>query len=163
MQVDIPFVKQRSIALIRNTTKSIGHVLEGVTSEEASTLRDGPDGWSVTEIVCHLRDYSVIFFDRALLIHEGKNPVIVPYDQNQLAVERKYNEEDVHVVYPAMVPYFERLALFFEGVGDDEWDRAGQHPEQGNFTLTKAMIQVGTHNAVHLEQLTRVLAQRTAK
>jgi hypothetical protein len=163
MQVEAAFIKQRSVALIRNTTKTLGHILQGVSREDATTYRDGPDGWTITEIVCHLRDFSVIFFDRAMLIHEGGNPTLVGYDQAQLAKDRLYNEEDVHIVYAAMVPYFERLALFFESVADDEWDRYGIHPEQGEFTLTKAMIQVGTHNAIHLEQLTRVLAQKYAK
>jgi hypothetical protein len=163
MQVDVEFIKPRSIALIRNTTKIIGHVLQGVSQEDATTYRDGPEGWTVAEVLGHLLDFSVIFYERAQAILTQDSPVLVGYDQAQLVRDRRYNEQDIQALYAQIAANFERMAAFFEGVSDDQWDRAGIHPEQGHFTLTKSMLQAGTHSTVHIEQMTRVLAQRYTK
>lgn len=163
MQVETSFVKQRFVALIRNTTKVIGNVLQGVSQEEATTYRDGPDGWTVTEIVCHVRDFGVIYHDRCKQIMSEENPTFPRYDQAALAVERHYNDQDVQTAYAELVANYEAIAAFFESVPDDAWDRIGQHPEQGPYTLNKILMQVGTHTTVHIEQMTRVLTQKYKK
>ena len=163
MHVEIEFIKPRGIALIRNTTKTIGHILQGVSQDDATTYRDGPEGWTVAEILGHLLDFSVIFYERAKRILAEENPVLSAYDHEQLVRDRRYNEQDVQAIFAELVANFERMAVFFEAVADDQWDRAGVHPEQGHFTLTRSLLQAGTHNSVHIEQMTRVLAQRYIK
>jgi hypothetical protein len=163
MRVEVGFIKPRAIALIRNTTKTIGNVLQGVSQEDATTYRDGPDGWTVAEVLGHLLDFSAIFYERAKAIATEDTPTLTGYDQDQLVRDRRYNEQDIQALYTQIAANFERLASFYEGIADDQWDRAGIHPEQGHFTLTKSMLQAGTHSAVHIEQLTRVLAQKYAK
>jgi len=163
MQVEIEFLKPRAIALIRNTTKTIGHVLQGVSQEDATTYCDGPGGWTTAEILGHIHDFSVIFYERAVRILNEDNPILIAYDHEQMARDRRYNEQDIQAVYAQIVISFERLAAFYETVQDGEWDRAGLHPEAGPFTLTKSMLQAGTHSALHIEQMTRVLTQKYTK
>lgn len=163
MHVEVEFIKPRGVALIRNTTKTIGHLLQGISQDDATTYRDGPDGWTVAEILGHLLDFSVIFYERAQRILNEEMPVLEKYDQDQLVRDRRYNERDIQEIFAELTANFERMAAFFEGMADDQWDRAGIHPEQGHFTLTRSMLQAGTHNSTHLEQLTRVLAQKYVK
>lgn len=163
MQVEAPYVKQRFVALIRNTTLIIGHILQGVTQEEATLYRDGPEGWTVTEIVCHVRDFGPIYHDRAKQVLAEDNPTFPRYDQEALARERRYGEQDVHQAYAELAAHYEALAAFFESVPDDAWDRIGTHPDQGPFTLSKILMQVGTHTTIHIEQMTRVLRQKYSK
>lgn len=42
-------------------------------------------------------------------------------------------------------------------------ERAGIHPKRGHFTMTDAVIQVGHHDCMHLEQITRILTAGNAK
>lgn len=163
MHIEPEFLKPRAIALIRNTTKTIGHILQGVSQEDATTYRDGPEGWTVAEILGHVHDFSVIFYERAVRILNEDNPVLTAYAHEQMARDRRYNEQDIQAVYAEMVMSFERLAAFYEAVLDDQWDRAGMHAEAGHFTLTKSMLQAGTHSALHIEQMTRVLTQKYTK
>ena len=163
MQIETSYIQPRAVALIRNTTKIIGHILQGVSHEDATTYRDGPDGWTVTEIVCHIRDFGTIFHERAKRILNEDNPVLTPYDHEKMAIDNRYNEQDVHAVYAELVTIYDELAAFYESIAEDQWDRAGIHPEAGHFPLTKSMLQVGTHSALHIEQMTRVLTQKYAK
>lgn len=163
MQVEIEFIKSRGIALIRNTSRTIGHVLQGVSQEDATSYRDGPAGWTVAEILGHVLDFSDIFYERAQAIATQDNPVLAAYDHEQMVRDGRYNEQDIQALYAEIAANFERMAAFFESISDDQWDRAGIHPEQGRFTLTRSLIQAGTHSALHIEQMTRVLAQRYAK
>lgn len=164
MQVETNFVKQRFVALIRNTTKVIGNVLQGVSQEEATTYRDGPDGWTVTEIVCHVRDFGVIYHERAKQVLTEDNPTFPRVDQEALARERHYNDQNVQQAYAELAANYEAIAAFFEGITDEAaWDRIGQHPEQGPYTLNKILMQVGTHTTMHIEQMTRVLTQKYGK
>jgi hypothetical protein len=50
--------------------------------------------------------------------------------------------------------------VLFESLTEEQWSRAGIHPERGHFTLLDSLIQVGTHDVTHLEQITRLLAER---
>lgn len=158
--IETAYLVPRAVGLIRYTTQAIGHALHGLSHADATTLRDGPDGWTVTEIVCHLRDFAVIFHERTQRILHEDTPTLTPHDHEQMARDQAYNAQDVHAVYAEMLPVFEGLAAFYEGLQDADWARTGIHPEQGSFSLTKSLLQVGLHNANHLEQITRVLAQR---
>lgn len=151
---------KRHIWLMTNTIAILEHLLTRVTDEELRTLRDGPDGWTTLEIICHLRDFNDIFFARARMILEQDNPALPGYDHEAMVIERRYNQQDVTAI---MADFKEKRAVFadfFRALEPEEWGRAGIHPERGPFTLTNAVMQAGLHDVEHLEQITRVLSQR---
>jgi hypothetical protein len=45
-------------------------------------------------------------------------------------------------------------------VGDDEWSRSGNHPENGVMTLEDLLSYAG-HGEGHLDQIRRTLAAKT--
>ena len=153
-------IQQRYLTLMQNTVATLGHLLKGVTQEEATTFRDGPDGWTTLEVVCHLRDYDEIFYQRALLTLEQENPTLPAYDQAQLAIDRGYNQQDLSQAYADLSASRQRLVALFSGLTETQWERVGLHPHYGPFTLSFAALHVGWHDAVHLEQITRILTQR---
>jgi hypothetical protein len=155
-------LRQRHIGLIHNTLITIGNVLKPVSQAQSVTMRDAKDGlkgWSILEIVCHLRDFDVIFAQRANKILTMPQTLLPAYDHEALVIEHAYHTQILAQVYSDLVR--SRLAFieFFRGLNDDEWERCGIHPERGNFSLTDSLVQVGTHDCVHIEQITRILAQ----
>lgn len=153
-------IRTRLITTMRKSVATYGHVLAHLTQAQAATLRDGADGWTVLEVLCHLRDFDVIFYNRAVMMVEQESPALPAYDHEAMVVEGHYNTQDVRGVYADLAASRARLADFFAALTAEQWERAGVHPERGHFTLTDAALQVVTHDADHLEQITRLLAQR---
>jgi hypothetical protein len=157
-------IRKRHILLMQHTLAILGHVLRRVNRAETTTLRDpndGAKGWTALEVLCHLRDYDQIFQRRAQLMLDQEHPQLPGYDHEALAIERRYNEQDFRQVYADLVGSRREFVLFFQALDEEQWARTSVHPERGHFTMTDACIQVGTHEALHIEQITRILDQAT--
>lgn len=158
MQTTWRHVRERHIGAMRVSCDILGHILQGVTDDQARALRDGPDGWSILEIVCHLRDFDEIFHSRAQMMQAQDQPQLPAYDHEAMAVERTYQGEDLAQAYSALQASRERFIAFLADLTPEQWERDGVHPERDSFTMTDAAMQVGLHDLDHLEQITRVLA-----
>ena len=155
-------LRNRNLAIISRSCIIYGHVIRTITQTQAQTWRDqndAPNGWSALEVLCHVADFADIFYQRAVMLLEQDNPQLPYFDHNVLAVERAYNQQAMHEVYARFLQSRTRFREFFESLADDQWERAGNHPERGHFTLWDALMQVATHDMTHLEQLTRIIAE----
>lgn len=152
-------VRERHIGAMRLSCDILGHILQGITNERARALRDGPEGWSIIEIVCHLRDFDEIFYRRAQMMQAQAQPQLPAYDHEAMAIERAYQQEEMADALHALKRSRERFISFLAALTPEQWERDGVHPERDSFTMTDAAMQVGLHDLDHLEQITRVLAQ----
>lgn len=155
-------LREKHITLMERSVLILEHVLSSVTQEDATTYRDGDDGWTTLEALCHLRDFDQFFYERAVMIIQQEYPTLPAYDHDALVIERKYNEQDLREVMADLSRTRGRFVDFFRSLDDEEWERAGVHPESGHFTLMDSLIQVGTHDINHTEQITRILLQRNS-
>lgn len=157
--VEIMDIRQRHIRLMTTTADIIGHILKNVSAEQATSLRDGPEGWTILEILCHLRDFDIIFRERAEMMLEGTHPTLPAFDHEAMAIDKAYNEEDFVYAYDALRVSRSQTKEFFTALSAEQWELAGVHPERGEFSMTDALIQVSHHDITHIEQITRLLEQ----
>ncbi|RMG81632.1 MAG: DinB family protein [Chloroflexi bacterium] len=153
-------IRERHIALMELTLAILKNVLHSVSQEDATTYRDGADGWTVLEVLCHLRDFDRIFHERARMMLAEDYPQLPAYDHEQMAIDARYNEQDLREVYEELAQSRQAFIAFFNQLDEDAWQKAGVHPERGHFTMLDALMQVGHHDVVHIEQITRILTQR---
>lgn len=156
-------IRQRQVGLMQKTLQVWQNVISQVTQEEATTYRDGPDGWTVLEVLGHIRDFDGFFLGRAKMMLEQDMPQLPRYDHEAIAIEQAYNKQDLQTVIAELTASREAFIAFFQGLDDEQWERAGIHPERGEFNMLDAAIQVGGHDVNHLEQVTRILKQREEK
>jgi hypothetical protein len=154
-------VRQAHINMMETTARTLGHLLAPVSQEQATTLRDGLDGWTTVEVVCHLRDFDGFFRGRAEMILAEETPNLPAYDHEAIAIEREYNDEQLTDAYNALLESRAATKALFERLTPEQWERAGIHPESGYFTLTDAVRQVGMHDLTHIEQILKILTGRT--
>ena len=160
LDCDVTRTRASHIRLMFNTRAVLTYILEAVDQEIATTRRDpndGDKGWTTLEVLCHLRDYDRIFLDRARLMLAEADPPLPGYDHERLAIERRYNGQELAVVLADLQTSRAEFIAFFEVLDGAQWQRAGIHPERGRFTMDDALMQVGQHDAIHLEQITRIL------
>ncbi len=148
----------RLVANMQKNIDILGHVLITITPEQAKTWRDGPDGWTILEVVCHLHDYDGIFLERGEMMAAADLPTFPVYDHLALVVDHAYNEQDLAEVFAKLTASRARFVAFFNGLSETEWQRAGNHVEYGRFTMEALAAHVSWHDANHLEQITRIIA-----
>jgi hypothetical protein len=149
--------RERYLTIAKSTINTFVHLNTIFTREQFTTLRDGVDGWTALEILCHLRDFDEIFYRRAKSMIEQDNPTFKAYDHEAMVTERAYNAQDPNQVVASFRRHRAEFIAFFEGLSEEQWARSGTHPERGHFTMLDAVAQVATHDVNHLEQMVRVL------
>lgn len=145
------------IFYMRKTLNILDAIISQVTPEEAVRKTDGPGGWNVISILCHLRDYDQIFYERVLMMLEQDNPQLPAYNHEALAVERDYNNQNLDAVFRDFVAKRRRFINLFSSLQPDQWQRPGIHPEYGPTNVLERARQVVFHDINHTEQIVRVL------
>ncbi len=158
--MDLMIVRKAHIALMSNSLKILNTLVSDISQKDATTYRDSGDGWTVLEVLCHLRDYDEIFYQRANQILNEDNPTFVPRDHEALVIENAYNSQNLQSVLAELNTTRARFIAFFESLTPEQWDRNGFHPEYGEFPMTRSAMQVGTHDVNHIEQITRILKEK---
>ncbi len=154
--------KQRCLAAMVQTPVILEAVLSGVDTERARSARDGADGWSVIEILCHLRDFDGFYQDRIALMLNETNPVLRGYDHEAIARDDRYQEQDVREALDLYLASRRAFLTMVQGLSEDQLERTGIHPEHGEMTVLNQAFRSVTHDIEHTEQIVRSLglAQR---
>lgn len=153
-------IRNWQIDQLRKNIKIIAHFISGVTYEDATTYRDGGEGWTVLEVMCHLRDFEQVFIERACHIVEQR-PGDLPFpNPDQLAAERKYNEQSFIDAFGAWTDQREAQLRYFEDRREEEWSHTANHPRRGKMTLTDHLMLTVWHDNNHLEQMVKILMEK---
>lgn len=147
----------RFIRGMEQTPILLDALLNGVTQERALAARDGDDGWNIVEILCHLRDFEQIFFDRAQQMVNEDNPILVPHDHEALAIEKAYAKQDLNDVFETLCATRSQFVAWLKARDEADWAKTGVHPEAGPYSVLEQALQVGYHDIDHLQQIARTL------
>lgn len=137
---------------LRRVPDLIEGAVQGLSDDELRR-RPSPDGWSILEICCHLRDAAEEEGVRIRRLVEEDGPVLEPYDEQEWARERDYQGDDPSRVRAALRAFFGGLAYQLEGLSDEQWERGGTHPESGPVTVRSRAEAEVAHARAHLEQI----------
>jgi hypothetical protein len=150
--------RQQITAYLRQVPDLIDEAVRGLSDDELRH-QPSPEEWSILEVCCHLRDAADFEGQRIRWLVEEDRPTLEPYDQEALARERNYQDDDPRRVDIALRAFWGGLAYQLEGLSDEEWERGGTHPEIGPVTVrSRAELEV-EHARAHLEQL-RAIRER---
>lgn len=149
------FTPARFIKTLQKNQQLFNYILADVSQETAANAWDGD--WNAIAVLCHLRDFDKIFFERAKLMNETDRPTIEPRDHNQLAVDGDYNHQTLTTVLADFNAHRTQFIEWFETLPAERFARGGVHPENGAYTILEQAAQVVTHDIDHLEQLVRAL------
>ena len=148
----------KALRTLRKTSALLEDMLRGVTQAQAAALRDGPGGWSVLHVACHLRDYEVTYRERIELMLAEDSPTFVVIANEEWEARGDYPNQDLRAVLADIGERRAGLIARLEGLSDQQWLRPGAHPAQGPATVLDVAINTGLHDIDHIEQIMRCLA-----
>ena len=144
---------ERGLGLIQRT-------LVNISQDAATTYRDGGDGWTVVEVMCHMRDFEAIFVERAKLTVEVENADLPFPEPDKLAVDRNYNKQNLREVIDAWVKNRQAFLAYLAERSEADWARVARHPKRGPFSLDAQVFLAAWHNFNHLDQITKILHEK---
>jgi len=147
--------------LLSKNLDSVHHIVESAAAESLTTYRDGGDGWTVTQVICHLRDYDAVFLERATLTMTQDKPPLPNPDPDEWAAERHYDQEMAVAAISAWRANRTKYLDYLKAIDDDApWEREAKHPRRGLMSFGDQLMLTTWHDANHLEQITRILKEK---
>lgn len=156
----ISVIRDWQISILRHSQISYRYLLEQTDPAALTRYRDGGTGWTALETLCHLRDYEAIFLVRAKLTMEQDFPDLPFTPPDTMAEEHAYNQQAVWEVYADWVKNREAFFTYLADVPEAGWERAGNHPRRGRFTLLDQLMLISWHDLNHMEQIVRTLSEK---
>lgn len=152
----------KALRSLRKTPLMLQKILEPITQEEAQTLRDGDDGWSILFVMCHLRDYGDVYFGRIQQTLDEDNPTLgTPPTNDELAEQNHYQDQNLREVFDSYLARRQEYIALLESLTDEQWARVGSHPRTGTDTLLIHAINSSLHDVDHIGQILQILGDKS--
>ena len=146
---------------LKATPAILTSLLAGIGQQQARAARGGDENWSVVEVVCHLRDAEEISLQRMQAMRDQENPQILGYDQEALARERNYRDQELRSALAGFIAFRTKYVSALSALMPEEWERPGQHNEIGRITILAHTIHHACHDAIHCAQVARQLGKNS--
>ncbi|TDG00735.1 DinB family protein [Paenibacillus piri] len=139
----------------KNTYQKLKSAIEGL-SEEQLKWKPAPDKWSVTEVLSHLTDHSIVFSFRIRKLISEHAAQLPPFQQDPWVSESRANEgsaNDIIDVFGVLLTY---NSLLFDRLPADAWSRTGINFKGEPVTLLQSFQSFIKHVDTHLLQIDRI-------
>jgi hypothetical protein len=110
--------------------------------------RTREDRWSDLEYACHVRDVYRVMDGRLVLMMEQDNPIFQNWDQDDTAINERYDLQDPLVVGSELMAAADDFATRVESVGPDDWARPGTRSNGSRFSV-ETLIRYSVHDVFH--------------
>jgi FMN phosphatase YigB (HAD superfamily) len=139
-------------------TPAVLHVLCRDLSAEAWVRQPQPGEWSLTEILCHLRDVDQeVNLPRLQKVLAETNPFIPGRDTDPWAEQREYIRQDgVQALIQFTAVRIKMLALL-QTLSLPDWQRPARHAILGPTLLIELVGIIAEHDRLHLRQTKKTL------
>ncbi|HUS60610.1 MAG TPA: DinB family protein [Acidimicrobiales bacterium] len=132
--------------------------------EDVSLLRTRPEPtvWSALEYAAHVRDVFDAYGDRIQRTLVEDRPAFEAIAPDEMAAERRYNEQDPGVVAGELAANAEALATILDGIPDDGWDRVGfaRGDERSVLYTAQRAVHEGHHHLLDIGRVMRTVRGR---
>lgn len=110
--------------------------------------RPGPDVWSVSEYVCHLRDVYVTFTIRLHRIRTEHRPALEPMFNDLRARRFRYNDCDLAATLDELAVAAAGFRDEVARTGERDWDRVGTRLP-GEQRTARWVVRQAMHEGIH--------------
>jgi uncharacterized damage-inducible protein DinB len=142
------------LALLTRFPKLLAAHLENLPEETLDT-NEGPNTWTIREVVAHLADLEVnAWLPRInFILKHGPTQPLPVINREAFRNQKTANPLEAFTTHRA-----QNLANL--KLTDSDLDRQGLHPALGVVTISQLIATWATHDLSHLNQITRILAHQ---
>lgn len=146
---------QESVRDLAGTPPAVSALVVGL-ADAAWRWRPADGGWTLLEIVHHLRDEEHEDFPlRLRLTLEDPTQPWPPIDPPSWVNERAYNEADPAAVLHEFTVARESNLVWLKGLEEPVWENTYDHPLAGPLSARRLVRNWRAHDLLHLRQLLR--------
>lgn len=146
------------IDVLREGPQTLATLVRGLNTEQLRSVRGGDEGWTIVEVICHLRDTEAIVLERMRTLRDSPSPQIDGFDQESLARERHYAAADHRVACAEFAHLRAQHVQELTALSPEQWHRSGQHRTIGAVSILNHSIHMLWHDAIHMAQIARQIA-----
>lgn len=117
----------------------------------------GDEDWSLTEVVCHLRDVEREVHQPRFEALIAENGAFLPGAvADEWVEERNYCMQNGALALEDFLAAREQTLAMLHGLSAEAWQRQGQHAFFGPTTMHELLYLVAQHDEAHWEQITEL-------
>jgi len=122
------------------------------------TWRPTESDWSLTEVVCHLRDVErEVHQWRFQALVDKENAFIPGVSADEWAQERRYREQDGPAALDEFIEIRSETIALLLSFSSAMWDRQGRHAFFGPTSMHELLYLVVRHDGLHWTQIQDLL------
>lgn len=143
---------------LAGTVDVLGGLLGAV--DAADPIWDGrpdPERFTLREVVAHLADYELIWYDRITRTANEDTPRLMPIDPGKLAIDNNYASIDPCVSLSAIYERRPALVRVLRKIPDENWQRPAQWGSLGPLTIEEQAAFIVIHDSYHTSQIAQWL------
>jgi FMN phosphatase YigB (HAD superfamily) len=147
-----------SIMAVLSSTPAVLNGLLGHLSPETWVRKSSADEWTLTELLCHLRDTErEIHHLQLKLFTEQDEPFIPRPDTGVWARQRDYLHENGSAVLGEFGAARRSMIELLKAISPAEWSRKARHAIFGPTTLQEVAGFIAEHDRLHIQQVWSIL------
>lgn len=128
--------------------RALAPVYDELLRHDVVRQRPEPQVWSGLEYGCHVRDVFELYLYRLNLMLDEDGPNFPNWDQDQTAVDERYDLQDPDEVRTHLAVAAAALADRFDTVTGDQWTRTGYRSDDTAFTVD-SFATYFVHDPIH--------------
>lgn len=144
-----------------NVYDEIEQEIKGLT-EEQLRWKAAPESWSVTEVLTHLVDHSIVVSFRIRELLSGSEVRLPAFNQDAWVTAQRANEGDTQDIITAAHAFVYYNSLLFKRLPETEWERTAINFKGESVSLTTIITAFVAHVNGHLGQIRRIKAAESA-
>ncbi|MBL8101475.1 MAG: DinB family protein, partial [Anaerolineales bacterium] len=140
------------LSLITATPAALNGMLHGLDSA-AWSHKTAHDDWSLTELICHLRDTErEIHHMQIALFKEQSEPFIPRPDTSVWASQRDYLKEDGALALKEFNEARRETVNLLRSIAVEDWERKARHAIFGPTNFLEVISFFADHDRMHIQQ-----------
>lgn len=144
-----------------HTHEQLHEAVQGWTDEQLIWKAE-PESWSVTEVIAHLVDHSVVIAFRLREILSGSAVQLPAFNQDAWVAGQHSNDGNVHDYLKLFQSLLEYNSGIFRRLRPEDWEKTGVNAKGDTITLPIIVQSFISHVQNHLGQIARIKSAHEA-